>query len=83
MLFQNIPYDEDTGTDNDSNDGWDDSWDSRKMPCATANDIRIIQLIRQKNHKHFNGSIVQTEIVQPIVQPIGQPKLFKQFNACI
>ena len=27
MLFQNIPYDEDTDADNDSNDGWDDSWD--------------------------------------------------------
>ena len=29
MLFQNIPYDEDTDADNDSHDGWDDSWDSR------------------------------------------------------
>ncbi len=28
MLFQNIPYDEDTEVDTDNDDNWDDRWDS-------------------------------------------------------
>ena len=28
MLFQNIPYDEDTDVDTEDEDSWDDHWDS-------------------------------------------------------
>lgn len=28
MLFQNIPYDEDTDVDTEGDDSWDDHWDS-------------------------------------------------------
>ena len=40
MLFQNIPYDEDTDADTENDDSWDDSWDSSKRK-NTSNEITI------------------------------------------